>query len=146
MRIVLLTLIFLLLTISTVSSHEVNFTETKQLIDSGIGCDKLTDEQLEAIGDYYMEQMHPGEAHEIMHRMMGGEGSASLKQMHIQMARNIYCGENIIMGGMMGINGMMNWMWGSSCWNTLTWLNQILLTIILVLLIVFLYKLITKKK
>jgi len=103
----------LLLSVSLVSAHEHNFAETKQLIDSGIGCDKLTDEQLESIGDYYMEQMHPGEAHEIMDNMMGGEGSESLKQVHINMAKRLYCNENVYIGyGMMG-GGMMNMMMGS---------------------------------
>src|SRR3989344_4038291 len=72
--------------------------------------EKLTDEQLEAMGDYYMEQMHPGEAHEMMDQMMGGEGSDTLKQMHIQMAKRLYCNEDV--GGMMG-GGMMNMMVGS---------------------------------
>lgn len=100
----------LLLNISLVSAHGHNFTETKQLIDSGISCDKLTDEQLESIGDYYMEQMHPGEAHEMMDKMMGGEGSESLKQMHIQMAKKLYCNENDeMMGG-----SMMNMMMGNN--------------------------------
>src|SRR3989338_3614375 len=101
----------LLLSVSLVSAHEHNFAETKQLIDSGIGCDKLTDEQLESIGDYYMEQMHPGEAHEIMDNMMGGEGSESLKQVHINMAKRLYCNENVYIGyGMMGSWGMTNMM------------------------------------
>jgi len=95
----------LLLNISLASAHEHNFAETKQLIDSGISCDKLTDEQLEAMGDYYMEQMHPGEAHEMMDQMMGGEGSDSLKQVHIQMAKRLYCNEDV--GGMMGMMNMM---------------------------------------
>jgi len=100
-----------LLNVSLVSAHEHDFTETKQLIDSGISCDELTDEQLEAVGDYYMEQMHPGEAHEMMDKMMGGEGSDSLKQVHIQMAKRLYCNEDI--GGFMG-GGMMNMMMGNS--------------------------------
>jgi len=87
-----------------VAQEEHDFTESKQLIDSGISCGQLTDEQLEAIGDYYMEQMHPGEAHEYMDEMMGGEGSDSLKQVHINIARRIYCNENV--GGMMGGNMM----------------------------------------
>ena len=95
----------LLLNISLASAHEHNFAETKQLIDSGISCDKLTDEQLEAMGDYYMEQMHPGEAHEMMDQMMGVEGSDSLKQVHIQMAKRLYCNEDV--GGMMGMMNMM---------------------------------------
>jgi len=97
----------LLLSVSLVSAHEHNFNETKQLIDSGISCDKLTDGQLEAMGDYYMEQMHPGEAHEMMDQMMGGEGSESLRQVHINMAKRLYCNEDI--GGMMD-GGMMNMM------------------------------------
>ena len=94
----------LLLSVSLVSAHEHNFNETKQLIDSGISCDKLTDGQLEAMGDYYMEQMHPGEAHEMMDQMMGGEGSESLRQVHINMAKRLYCNEYV--GGIMG-SGMM---------------------------------------
>jgi len=103
-------MVVLLMNISLAFAHEHNFDETKQLIDSGISCDKLTDEQLEAMGDYYMEQMHPGEAHEMMDKMMGGEDSESLKQMHIQMAKRLYCNEGD--GGMMG-GGMMNMMMGN---------------------------------
>jgi uncharacterized membrane protein len=107
----ILILSMLLLGVSLVSAHEHDFDETKQLIDSDIGCDKLTDEQLESIGDYYMEQMHPGEAHEIMDNMMGGEGSESLRQAHINMAKRLYCNEDV--GGMMG-GGMMNMMMGGN--------------------------------
>ena len=108
-----------LLNVSLVSAHEHDFTETKQLIDSGISCDDLTDEQLEAVGDYYMEQMHPGEAHEMMDKMMGGEGSDSLKQVHIQMAKRLYCNEDI--GGVMD-GGMMNMMMGN--WSNPSALNN----------------------
>ena len=101
----------LLLNISSVLAYEHNLAETKQLIDSAIGCDKITDEQLEAIGDYYMEQMHPGESHELMDNMMGGEGSESLKQVHINIAKRLYCNENVYIGyGMMGSGGMMSMM------------------------------------
>ena len=112
-KILFVIMVVLSFNISLVFAHEHNFTETKQFIDSGISCDKLTDEQLEAMGDYYMEQMHPGEAHEIMDNMMGGEGSESLKQVHINMAKRLYCNENVYIGyGMMG-GGMMNMMMGS---------------------------------
>ncbi len=112
--------IILLLSLSLISAHgEEVFAEAEELIESKVSCDQLTDEQLEVIGDYYMEQMHPGEAHETMDEMMGGEGSESLRQMHINMARSFYCGEheamssgmmNMMMGrgGMMGSRGMMN--------------------------------------
>jgi len=92
-------------------SHDTEIEEGKKLVESKISCDKLSNEQLEAIGDYYMEQMHPGEAHEIMDNMMGGEGSESLKQVHINMAKRLYCNENVYIDyGMMGSGGMMNMM------------------------------------
>lgn len=82
----------------------------KQLVDSKIGCDSATEGQLELIGEYLMEQMHPGEQHEFMDRMMGGEGSQSLRAAHIQMTRAIYCGRTdtpVTYGGMMGMMPMM---------------------------------------
>lgn len=92
-------------------SHKSGIEEGQKLVEEKINCDDLNDEQLEAVGEYLMEQMHPGESHEIMDQMMGGEDSDSLKQMHIQMAKRIYCNEDI--GGMMG-GGMMNMMMGNN--------------------------------
>lgn len=142
-RILLIISMILLLNISIVSAHEHDFAGTKQFIDSGISCDKLTDEQLEAIGDYYMEQMHPGEAHEIMDNMMGGEDSESLKQVHINMARRLYCNDDVYIGyGMMDSGGMMNGnmmdlgMMGTSgfgYWNVINILYVLLLIGIIVL-------------
>src|SRR3989344_2216705 len=107
-------LVILLLSIVVVlaqESHDSEIEEGKKLVESKMSCDKLSNEQLEAIGDYYMEQMHPGEAHEIMDNMMGGEGSESLKQVHINMAKRIYCNDNVYISyGMMGSGGMMNMM------------------------------------
>ena len=96
--------IFVLLILSSSVFANENFSDAKNLVDSKISCDELSSDQLELIGDYYMEQMHPGETHELMDDMMGGEGSESLKQTHIRMAKSLYCGEN---NGMMGSN-MMN--------------------------------------
>jgi len=99
-----------------------DFNRTKQIIGSKISCDNLSNEQLEEIGDYFMEVMHPGVAHEQMHEMMGGEDSATVKSMHINMARMMYCNEgsgmsnmmNMIGGNnMMGSGGMMNMMGGN---------------------------------
>ncbi len=114
-RILSIASVILLLSVGVISAQEHDFAETKQLIDSGISCDRLTGEQLEAFGEYYMGQMHPGEQHELMDNMMGGEGSESLRQMHITMARRLYCNEDI--GGTMGsggVMGMMNMMGGQS--------------------------------
>ena len=150
-KIIFVLIAVLFLNLSLVSAHEHDFNETKQLIDSGISCDKLIDEQLEAIGDYYMEQMHPGEAHELMDEMMGGEGSESLKTVHINMAKTIYCNENVSSYGMMGGN-MMSMMYGGygsgmmgssnfGYWNFLNILYLILLIGIIVLIILWIIKL-----
>ena len=72
-------------------THESTLNKAKLIIDSNVPCENLTKEDLEIIGDYYMEQMHPGEQHEMMDAMMGGEGSESLKNAHIAMAERIYC-------------------------------------------------------
>ena len=49
-----------------------------------------------------MEQMMPGEAHVRAHQMMGLiDGSEAEEQFHINMAKRIYCGENVG-SGMMG--------------------------------------------
>ena len=143
----------LLLSVSLVSAHEHNFAETKQLIDSGISCDKLIDEQLESIGEYYMEQMHPGEQHELMDKMMGGDGSDTLKQMHIQMAKRLYCNEdvggmmgggmmNMMMGGNMMGSGMMgNWGYSFGYWNFINVLYIILLIGLIILVYLWILKL-----
>src|SRR3989338_4122959 len=108
-KIMILIILLSVLLTSQVLAQEHDFEDIKSLMDSGASCSQLTNEQLEEIGDYYMEQMHPGEAHEIVDNMMGGEGSESLKQVHINMARRLYCNENVYIGyGMMGSGGMMN--------------------------------------
>lgn len=120
----LILFLFIFLSFSLVSAQEHDFNETKQLVDSGINCDELTDEQLEAIGEYYMEQMHPGEAHDLMHKMMGlKEGTKAEEQFHINMAKMLYCNEDVggmmssggmIGGNMMGSGGMMSMMGGGT--------------------------------
>ncbi|MBI4170441.1 MAG: hypothetical protein HY514_02015 [Candidatus Aenigmarchaeota archaeon] len=52
-------------------------------------CSKISQGYLEELGDAVMERMAGNhELHEQMDAMMGGEGSASLRQMHISMGRN----------------------------------------------------------
>ena len=88
--------------------HQSEIEEGKKLVGSEISYDKLNEEQLEAIGEYLMEQMHPGEAHELMHKMMGlKEGYEAERQFHINMAKTMYYDEDT--GGMMGA-GMMGMM------------------------------------
>lgn len=75
---------------ATTSADE--YTEAWSLISQGKTCQQLGFDQLEKMGDYYMEQMMPGAAHKNMEQLLGGEGSEGLKQMHILMARRWYCG------------------------------------------------------
>lgn len=85
--------------------------EAKTLVNSKADCNALSDSQLEIIGEYYMEQMHPAESHELMHRMMGlKEGSSQEEKFHISMAQRLYCNEGNVGYGMMGSGGMMNMM------------------------------------
>ncbi len=97
------------------STQTENFSQAKALMDQNVSCSQLSFTQLEEIGDYLMEQMHSGRAHELMHKMMGGEDSENVKLMHVRMARSIYCGENAGGSGVMGLMdyGMMNMMMGS---------------------------------
>ncbi len=101
-----------------VLGREADFDEAKKLIDAKTSCNSLSDNQLELIGEYLMEQMHPGDAHEFMHNMMGlQEGSKEEEQFHINLAKAMYCGDNsntetfsgmMGMSKMMGFGGMMN--------------------------------------
>lgn len=136
--------------VNAVSQEELN--EAKELIDSKVSCDKLTDEQLEIIGEYYMEQMMPGESHERAHEMMGFEDNHEAEeQFHINMARGFYCGEGGfssgrigrgMMGGGMMENYPVNYIYGNnSFWNML-WL--IFLIGIITIIIWIIYKLVRK--
>lgn len=151
-KIIIYFVVFLFL-VSFVFAHGDEKAEGKELIDKKAKCSDLNDEQLEHIGDYLMEQMHPGEDHEVMDKAMGGEGSEKLKQIHINMAKMMYCGEGNMMkmmgGGIMMQGNMMNQgMMGNIFWMNPFWslLLMILVIIALVLLIVWLFKKITEKK
>ena len=106
-KILFIMIVVLLLNLSlanAITQQEIN--EAKSLIDSKADCKNLSNSQLEIIGEYYMEQTMPGISHERAHEMMGiKEGSEAEEQFHINMAKRIYCGENVG-GGMMG-GGMM---------------------------------------
>lgn len=97
-------------------TDETETAEGKGLVEEKISCDELNDEQLEAIGEYLMEQMHPGEAHDLMHSMMGiEEGTPYHGRFHVNLAQAMYCDTAAAVGtgaargsgGMMGTGGMM---------------------------------------
>ena len=161
-KIIYVMAMILLLNLSLVSAiTQQEIDEAKKLIDSKADCKSLSNSQLEIMGEYYMEQMHPGESHELMHQMMGlKEGSEDEEQFHINMAKAIYCGEENAFGsgGMMG-GGMMNMMMGGgnmmgnnpfgygygywSFWNIVWSLLRIGLIVLVIWLI---YKFIIKKE
>ena len=142
--------------ISIVYADMGDLTEAKKIIDAKTSCSKLTENQLEILGDYFMEQMHPGQAHETMDKMMGGEGSESLRQMHIAIAKRLYCNDVSgmvnygMMGMMMGYGGMRNMM-GSSFgygmmsgygyWGLLNFLSLVLVIGLIILVYLWIIKL-----
>ena len=156
-------LIILLVTMSIASVHgqenQEDFSRALEIIENKVPCENLTDSDFDILGDYYMELMHPGEAHEQMDAMMGGEGSESLEIMHINMGKRFYCddysyargglmGAGIMGGRMMGSygfgnTGMMQFPYTSGFWSGYSILNIVMLVLFLaalVLLIVWLYK------
>ncbi|MBI2542270.1 hypothetical protein HYV80_06180 [Candidatus Woesearchaeota archaeon] len=159
-------LLIFILSMSFAFADAENFAEAKKLIDSKIPCAQLAEGQLESIGDYLMEQAHPGEAHEVMDRVMGGEGSESLRLMHIAMAKRLYCNDanaavdyGMIGYGMMGAygkgtnyGGMMNMMGGNfgygmmgnysyGYWGFLNFLSIILVIGLVILVYMWILKL-----
>ena len=139
---------------------------------SQVNCSKVTDDQFEKLGDVYMEAVHPGQAHTYMEQMMGGEGSATLKQAHINMGRSyLGCWSNYnatpLTMPMMGGAGMMfvpsnnvgQQGWGmmgnfGSGWNMMRgyggyglfgWFTMILIWVLLILGIIVLVKWLKKR-
>ena len=108
---IILAVVFLFgLSVANAISQE-EIAEAKTLVNSKVDCKDMSDSQLEIIGEYYMEQMHPTESHELMHKMMGlKEGSSQEEKFHISMAQRLYCNEGNVGYGMMGSGGMMNMM------------------------------------
>lgn len=172
MRFAFIALVLALAGVAFASMSSEDLAAAKKLIDSETSCDELSDGQLELIGEYYMEQMHPGEQHELMDRMMGGEGSERLKLQHIQIAQVLYCGRsdtNVTYGGMMAMmpmfyrsggyytpgafgsgmmgSGMMGGFYGGGMMDGLGWVLGlvfwILVLVTLILLVIWLYKNVT---
>ncbi len=118
-RHIILALVLLGFAIPMVASHgDENISKAEELIRQKVPCQELSDEQLELIGDYYMEQMHQGDAHAKMDAMMGGENSESLRDMHMRMAKAFYCGEHQAMAGMKGMMNMSGEKMRMMCMNS----------------------------
>lgn len=133
-----------------------------------VDCSKVTDDQFDKLGDAYMGVMLPNESqHQAMDNMMGGEGSASLRQAHINMGRSFLgCWSNYnsgpvympMMGGYGKVSGngsygnyyapsgMMGWssMMGGY-YDSFGWATMILVWTLLVLGIIVAVKWLRKK-
>ena len=160
-------LLLSIILVSANGNHQSEIEEGRKLVASEVNCDELTNEQLETIGEYFMEQMHPGEAHEAIHEMMGmEEDTAYHEQVHVNMAKMMYCGGygamsggmmdmmmgrtgmigsgNMMTGGMMGSGNVIGTgMWGMGIFG---WIFMTLVTVALVLLIIWLIKEIQKPR
>jgi len=132
-----LLLVFMLMTAFAHGTE--NFTQAQNIIDAKTSCNQLTEEQFEILGDYFMEQMHPGEAHETMDAAMGGEGSQSLHDMHVAMGIRFYCNNNVSYGMMGGLGMMGGFHSGYGYIRYMTGANQLLTTALLVGLIILVY-------
>lgn len=77
----------------SIAEHEESFVKAQEIITQGIKCESLNDSDLEMIGEFFMEQMHPGEAHIRMDEMMSRGNDERLKEIHINMAYRFYCGD-----------------------------------------------------
>jgi len=119
------------------------FSDVQGLLEKTVPCEQLSEEQLERLGEYFMELRHPGEEHEFMDKIMGGE-SETLKGMHVQMGRAFYC-DSAGMGssGMMMDSGMMGFAAGQGMMNGYSgmmygygWIYLLAGTIIVLLVII----------
>jgi hypothetical protein len=136
----LMLLVFALLLAGGVMADEMHdFSEAEALIQANTPCEELSAGQLEMIGDYYMEHMHPGDAHDLMDKHMGGEGSESLKLSHVRIAQSFYCGNSGEMTSSMmselmgrsGYGGMGYGMMGFGVYGLLYWLLALLLIVLI---------------
>jgi len=147
------------------AENELSLTDVLQKITSqqkvsriqDINCNDISDDDFEILGNAYMEQIHPGQQHELMDQMMGGEGSVALRNTHILMGQRYLVMMGIYSGGatrsndgyygsaMMGTYGFA----GKSLGTSWFWLNSfimmILIWVILILIIAALIKWLKRK-
>lgn len=166
-------LFVLVLMPSQVSAHSDNHTAREEaegkaiwekLQAKQVTCDKLSEEDFGALGEYFMGQM-TGSSHEAMNTMMEQMmGKVDEEQMHVVMGKRLSgCDTSSqipqnglgfmpmmwMMGGgansMMGFGNVMGW-GGFGFVGFLTWVFWIVVLVDLILLGVWLWKKIKKEK
>lgn len=155
-KIILLFVLIFLINAMVLAHEGEEIAEGEALVIAKVSCDSLSADQLEAVGEWYMEQMHPGALHDAMHEAMGlEEGTEEHKQFHITLAQRMYCGENVSFKGMMGgygmmWYGMMGMMYGNLGWSSLGlfWLFLLVIFLAVVFALVFwsVFKVLEKKR
>ncbi len=104
----LLSVIVLVSLVYAAEDHSDEIEEGRLLVESQVSCSNLTEDQLEAIGEYIMELRHPGEAHDLMHEGMGlEEGTEEHDLFHIDIANRMYC--STYPSGSRGMGMMMDY-------------------------------------
>ena len=157
----LLSIIVMVALVASFALAADEFDQARSLIQSKTPCNSLTESQLEEYGNKFRSYKKDV----ALEERLGGEGSATLKQAHLNIARMMYCGDapNAMMMGTMsammgrsGGYGMMNnygygyGMMGNYGGFYSVWMNLfmlivgILVIVALVLLIAWLIKQIKK--
>jgi len=121
---------------------------------SSADCSTFSDNDFQALGDKWMDQMMGEQAHQAMEARIGAPASDT---MNLRMGKSItgclsqnelnnYQGYYGMIGGTIGYSGMMNNYGINPIWIWAWWIIIALSIIALILLIIYLGKKITKKK
>ena len=82
---------FIVLLVFPLVSAQGETEQIQDLVKNKVSCSKLSEQQLELIGEYYMEQMHPGEEHIALMKQIGGLDSETVRKEHFKIAQENYC-------------------------------------------------------
>lgn len=124
---------------------------SEDLINKQVSCSKLTNEDLEKLGEYFMSQMMPDlNRHAYMNKMMSSMGNSYEEQMHISLGTR-QSGCTLSSGSspqryfpMMGLGGMMGTSYGFLLPSVFGVVFQVLVIGILILLLIYLWQRIKK--
>ncbi len=120
------------------------FSSAKEIIENNVDCFELHGGDFEMLGEYYLEMMYPEQCHKMEDRL-GGKGSERVKAAHFNIGLMQYAGDysakNVLGTGWVigrgtipgGLDSLKNDHW-------FNWLVKLLVTAILILVVISLYK------